>query len=240
MGKRVMEGLFITAIGGLIGMWLYYSVVRREPQTEARPSVHTEGAVSSAQPHPDQPSSSGGQTAVRDSPSQETISSAQPRLDKPRNLDGQTEAAVKDSTPAEQINTGSAAKSMALPAPQKIYAGSYLLEVQYCNRTGTRVICHLLVTNTGDDGVFHLHGHGGQIPSRMFDTDGGEYIATSVRLGTNVYTGWAGNILINGVPMSATLTFEKVPQEKKIFVLVIGCWDHHRNYSLKVQPVREE
>ncbi len=106
-------------------------------------------------------------------------------------------------------------------------------------RGGTLVKCRLLITNNGEDKEFSLNG--GPEPSRIFDESGNEYGASRARLGNRESPGWnraVTNTLVEGVPMNAELTFEKVSAETtQIVALVIACSDGRENYTLRLRDV---
>jgi hypothetical protein len=77
------------------------------------------------------------------------------------------------------------------------------LKVSFCKLIGDVLTCRVLATNIGKDRHLSLH------QSRFVDDTGQEFRSTNVQVGS-IDGNW-GNDLVNGVPMSLTLEFDKVP-----------------------------
>jgi hypothetical protein len=94
----------------------------------------------------------------------------------------------------------------------------FSFELKSCQRSGTTVKCRFLITNDGVDRqltmaartVYTMYG---TLSSRTFDQGGGEYQAGRVQLGNKENDLYVEADLVSGVPISAMLTFEKIPAE---------------------------
>lgn len=112
---------------------------------------------------------------------------------------------------------------------------SFSFELKGCERSGATIACRVSIINQGEDMTLMVGGHAfGMLvalkSSRMFDGAGNEYPAAMVRLGNKENNAYVQSLLVSGVPISLTLTFEKVmPDANKVTLLEIGCYRFGEN-----------
>lgn len=98
-------------------------------------------------------------------------------------------------------------------------------ELRSCNRSGGALICDVLVTNTGKEDVFVIFNasySSGIGNTRAIDTDGEQYEARNVKLGSNTNQAFIRTILIQGIPTKVRISFETSDKINGLNVLVFG------------------
>jgi len=88
-------------------------------------------------------------------------------------------------------------------------AGS--LDIQgWCRRSGTSVICQLMITNNDVTQNVHLAGD-----AKFYDRTSQVYISSKVGLAGTEQGGWTGITakLLHGLPANGLLRFDKVPED---------------------------
>ena len=111
------------------------------------------------------------------------------------------------------------------PSVEATSQDAFSFQLKSCQRSGTVVACKLLITNEGDDRQLSMYARWNYPRgSRIFDQRGNEYGAESVQVGNHQNAGYVENLLVSGVPTSATLTFDKVSADAtKVSLLEITC-----------------
>ena len=138
---------------------------------------------------------------------------------------------VAPSLTTSRAPVGSGAPG-AQSAPQK--EDGFSFQLRSCQRSGMSVVCKLLITNEGDDRELTMtaktiNSTWGPMSTRLFDQAGNEYAAERIRLGNQESESSVENHLISGVPMSASLTFNRVSAEATMAVILeIGCFRRDR------------
>jgi hypothetical protein len=111
----------------------------------------------------------------------------------------------------------SSAPTTAKTMPESTTVEQFELRVSSCNLVGDVLTCRVLATNIGQDRHLSLH------QSRFVDESGQEYRSTKVQVGS-IDGSW-GNDLVNAVPLSLTLEFEKVRSNTpRIALLDLALW----------------
>ncbi|HEV2522808.1 MAG TPA: FlgO family outer membrane protein [Candidatus Acidoferrales bacterium] len=141
-----------------------------------------------------------------------------------------------------QVNSGPPVDSNAHPVSQK--EADFSFDVNSCKRSGTSVICKLLITNEGDDRMLEIAAKStwtfvGTISSRMFDQAGNEYEAGRVRVGNHDNEKYVEDLLVSRVPTNAVLTFEGVSADATgVALLEIGCITNETSNKYKAFVVQ--
>ena len=139
---------------------------------------------------------------------------------------------------AREERSGQAVTGMA---GRKASYADFSFELSQCSSiTGTSIGCDFVVTNNGEDRVLGISKEARTLsqslfsrkklfPTRIFDEYGNEYIAGTVKFGTEE-NGSAKTLLIKGVPVRARLSFEDIsPMPVYIPYLAIGFFDQENN-----------
>jgi len=120
---------------------------------------------------------------------------------------------------------------------RKVDERNFTFELLECKMSGKNVICHLLITNNGEDGELQISGkhHRSGPPSRMFDELGNIYGAEVIQLG-NKKGNNPGLLTVSGIPVKAVIHFENVsPGTRKITLLELRCWTRKGRKTFRPQ-----
>lgn len=129
-------------------------------------------------------------------------------------------------------NEGTSSPELRTPTPQiqtqqTVEAKGFSFLLQGCERSGGRVICYLLITNNDEDSGLCINDIiDANKASRLFDDLGNGYRSISPQLGKNGgnSSDFAESLLVRGIPMRASVTFEDVSsQAKMIAMLELFC-----------------
>ena len=106
-----------------------------------------------------------------------------------------------------------------------IEINDFTFELVNCKQTGQNIICDLLITNNIDEDRL-LTLYGGIQATRIFDEDGNELAAQTLKLGNRGPSNRVSNTLVNGVPILTTLNFGSSSTKVKLLSLLeIHCHD---------------
>lgn len=118
----------------------------------------------------------------------------------------------------------------------KVDMQEFSFELQGCRLSGQTVTCYLIVTNKGNDRNLYF-GHN-QV-TRIFDDTGNEYQVETIRFGNKqMRRSWVHNRLVSGIPVKASLSFEKIsPETSKINLLEIGCQQGYHDFTVQFRNI---
>lgn len=116
---------------------------------------------------------------------------------------------------------------------QKTEVKNITFESQGCKMSGDNVTCNVLITSNGQDREFKWGYHS----SKMFDDAGNEYRRSGAQLGNKSGSEGVSGLLVSGIPVKASVIFEKVSsQAKMIALLEVEAYASYANYDqFKVQ-----
>jgi hypothetical protein len=121
-------------------------------------------------------------------------------------------SAISFSTISPVQHAASASPSQPDVAPVTDYFGRFQLDPRPCERSGTRVVCDILVTNltakTLDQWFRASSGHPSTIAG---DVEGNQYVAKSVRIGEAESTWFVASYLVPCIPVKVSFVFD-IPQ----------------------------
>ncbi len=126
----------------------------------------------------------------------------------------------------EPVEAASQAGRRKIDKPLQVQEGAqFRFELQGCSIGGTTLTCILQVTNQGADVRLQVFG-GGDSETKVFDNQGDEYIASTVKLG-DAYAArrrlGVSKTLLSRIPVELKITFEGLnPEAKSIALLQVA------------------
>ena len=115
-------------------------------------------------------------------------------------------------------------RKAAMGQGQHKYTGAgYSFVLRKCVRTSGGATCHFTIVNEGEDRKLSLYGnYGGNNRTILFDELGNEYSAANATLGRGQETGYVEKMMISGIPIDASFTFDGIdPEASSISVLQV-------------------
>jgi len=129
----------------------------------------------------------------------------------------------KEPAKVEESPSPPVGKLTSAQGTMKVQVKNFEFALQECKKAGTQVTCSLLVTNLVDDRDLSLdaHPYSGGI-TRLFDTNGNVFNASSARLGKQEGVQPSLRLILK-IPTRAAVSFEKVASDTNgIALLDVG------------------
>jgi len=121
-----------------------------------------------------------------------------------------------------------------LKTKQEVEANGFSINMQKCERTGSTVIFYFIITNNKEER--HLCTR--TFKCRIFDNLGNESTSASIQVGKTSSHFSAGSTLISGVPVKASVTFEKVSSKADFIKLLEINWESDRNFKIQFRDIQ--
>lgn len=103
---------------------------------------------------------------------------------------------------------------------------NFIFEAKYCKMSGKKIICGILVTNTGEkEDSIYINGEGywGE-GSYLYDEVGNQYRATEIRFGTFIDKRYVRQSLPPSMPVLVKLKFDNVLPDIRNVSIRVGCY----------------
>ena len=116
-----------------------------------------------------------------------------------------------------------------------------IFEVLECKRSGSKVICSILITNKGKDKTLRLYGN----DARMFDEFGNEYLVKTVQVGDNLtrilsdgYYSDFTKVFFNDIPTKTSFICEEVsPQATTVFSFILKFVGSENSFTIRFRNI---
>lgn len=147
------------------------------------------------------------------------------------------------ATSATAAKSGKASKPTQ--ALQKYSGHGFTFLLKKCVRLDVNVTCHFEIINEGEDRDLRIQSnYSSSRRTRLFDNLGNEYVATQVLLGKRSGDRDAGKMMISGIPIAASFSFQGIVEEAgAISVLQVSYWvrgEGHGLFKLRDIPLVDE
>ncbi len=121
-----------------------------------------------------------------------------------------------------------------LQAVQEIESNGFTFALQKCQRSGSTVTFYFIITNNKQDRSLTF----GTTNSRIFDNAGNECNADLVQIGKDSSTYWADSNLVTGVPVKASISFNKISEEAEFIKVIEIFWRSDRDFTIQLRNVQ--